>query len=259
MSQTDKSRYYRALKAAGVQFQEHYREYSEEDLKAAYDALPDEMKNEPAKEEPKQEALFDMPKPEVDEAALKEAMNRHPAGKAMDDPFPDVPRSDEPIHKIAGLSDPSTGEIIRISSDGRLWLQEEIPKSATAKPRARLNKRYIDPGVKQLEFEGTDGYTETVEVAGDERQEREVKVTLPTYQVGVCIDPRFKNFKIITYRGNEGFDYFDVVNFYGAEDLVPEGIKKMYVESVLCFDIRTTIREIQAEARRLQLGIPQEG
>lgn len=259
MSQTDKSRYYQALKAAGVQFKEHYREYSEEELKAAYDALPDDMRNDPAPDESEQEALFDVPKPEEYEAALQISKARHPSGQRQTDPYKDVPRSDEPIHKIAGLSDLSTGEIIRISSDGRMWLQDEIPKSATAKPRARVNKRYVEPGVKQMEFKGSDGYTETVEVAGDERREREVKVTLPTYQVGVCIDPRFKNFKIITYRGNEGFDYFDVVNFYGAEDLVPEGIKKMYVESVLCFDIRTTVREIQAEARRIQLGVPQEG
>lgn len=236
MSHGDKSKYYKALKAAGVEFDQHYRHYTTEELEAAYLELPEEMQTIPDEGEDTYEFDGETPEPV-------------PSG---------VHFSDEPLHKIAGLSDPSTGKILRVDSKGVQWLQEEITKSAIPVPRARLAKRYTDTGVKEVQFEGEDGYSETVEVAGDLKQEREVKVTLPSHQVGVCILPQYP-FKVITYQGNQGFEYFDIVEFYGAEDLVPEGIKKTYVESVLCFDIRTTVREIQAEARRLQLGIPQEG
>jgi hypothetical protein len=35
---------------------------------------------------------------------------------------------------------------------------------------------------------------------------------------------------------------------------VPTEVKRMYVENVLCYDIRTTVRAIQTEFRQLQLA-----
>ena len=80
----------------------------------------------------------------------------------------------------------------------------------------------------------------------------EVKITLPSYQVGVFLDPRFP-FKIHTYNGAQGFDLFDIQKYYGGSDLVPSEIKRVYVSNDLCYDIRTTIRAIQNEAREIQL------
>ena len=75
---------------------------------------------------------------------------------------------------------------------------------------------------------------------------------MPSFQVGVYRDPRFP-FKVHTYAGNDGFDLFDVNDFYGGEDLVPSEIKRVYIANDLCYDIRTTIRAIETEYRRNQL------
>lgn len=257
MSRSMKGAYYRALREAGVTFDKHYRNYTMEDFKEAYEALPEDMQRPLVEKNPSPESYsVEDDEPEGAVLPVSQGETRVLTGEPVI--TENTVYSDEPLHKIAGLSDHTTGEVLRIDSNGVKWLQEEIPKSAIPKPRARLTKRYIESGSKSVQFEGADGYTETVEVAGDLNEEREVKVTLPSYQVGVAIYPQYP-FRVVTYQGNEGFDYFDIVKFYGAEDLVPEGIKKLYVESVLCYDIRTTVREIQAEARRLQLGIPQEG
>jgi hypothetical protein len=42
---------------------------------------------------------------------------------------------------------------------------------------------------------------------------------------------------------------FEVRDFYGGADLVPEDIKTVYVGQSLCYDIRTTRRAIEAEYR----------
>lgn len=80
----------------------------------------------------------------------------------------------------------------------------------------------------------------------------QAKITLPSYQVGIYKDPRFP-FKIHEYNDVRGFDFFEVNDFYGGSDLVPAAIKRMYVESSLCYDIRTVVRAIEDEARHLQL------
>jgi hypothetical protein len=81
----------------------------------------------------------------------------------------------------------------------------------------------------------------------------EARITMPSYQVGIYIDPRFKHFKIHTYQGNNGFDLHDVHDFFGGAELVPEDIKRIYVENDLCYDIRSVVRSISSEFRRLQL------
>jgi hypothetical protein len=55
------------------------------------------------------------------------------------------------------------------------------------------------------------------------------------------------------YNDKQGFDLFEVQKYYGGAELVPTEIKRIYVENVLCYDIRTTVRAIQSEFRQLQL------
>ena len=132
-----------------------------------------------------------------------------------------------------------------------MWFREEVRKPATPQPRARRRITYIDTGVKQETI--VDGrFIETVEVAGDRRTTEMVKITMPSYQVGVYSDPRFP-FKVHTYNNNRGFDLFDVQAFYGGADLVPSDILRVYVGNDLCYDIRSTIRSIQSEYRAQQL------
>jgi hypothetical protein len=80
----------------------------------------------------------------------------------------------------------------------------------------------------------------------------EVKVTLPSYQVGIYKDPRFP-FKIHCYSDREGFNFFEVADFYGGVELVPQECKRIYIENDLCYDIRSVVRAIQNEHRQLQL------
>jgi hypothetical protein len=79
-----------------------------------------------------------------------------------------------------------------------------------------------------------------------------VKITLPSYQVGIYKDPRFP-FKIHTYNGREGFNLFEVEHYYGGSELVPATCKRVYIENDLCYDVRSVIQSIQNEYRQLQL------
>jgi hypothetical protein len=143
-------------------------------------------------------------------------------------------------------------EPIRVDEFGRAWYQEEVLKPSYPKPRGRRVLRYQETGVEQVTVQNGE-YTETFEVAGSgPGQAAEVKITLPSYQVGIFKDPRFP-FKIHTYNGNEGFDLFEVEEFFGGSELVPETVKRMYVENHLCYDIRSVVRTIEAEHRQLQL------
>jgi hypothetical protein len=144
-------------------------------------------------------------------------------------------------------------EVIRVDEQGREWLQEEVRKPAYPKPRGRRVLTYVDTGVKTETVKAGD-YVETFEVAG-ERQGRpaEVKITLPSYQVGIYRDRRFP-FKVHCYNGREGFDLFEVNEYYGGPELVPPTVKRIYIENDLCYDIRSVVQAINAEARALQLS-----
>jgi hypothetical protein len=143
---------------------------------------------------------------------------------------------------------------IRKDEEGRIWFQEEVRKPSFAKPRGRRVLTYTDTGSKVITTQGADGTTETFEVAGDQpRQSAQVKVTLPSYQVGLYKDPRFP-FRIHIYNERRGFHLFDVADYFGGTELVPADIKRVYVENVLCYDMRTTIRNIQTEYRQLMLA-----
>ena len=141
---------------------------------------------------------------------------------------------------------------IRIDEMGRAWFQEEVRKPSYPKPRGRRVLKYMERGVMTETVQNGE-YVETFEVAGEGAPHpAEVKITLPSYQVGIYKDPRFP-FKIHCYSEREGFDLFEVEEFYGGRELVPAECKRLYVENDLCYDIRSVVRAIQNEHRQLQL------
>lgn len=266
MSQEEKSRLYRILKEAGVEFTKHYREYTEEELGNAVTAL--QQVSVAADDKP------DVPLIDIDEALGDE---QAPAGFfGYADPEPEVPHNPPPSqtpppapdpdpvakpevrakdpNELAGqrLNTQELNEPIRTDEHGRIWYQEEVLKPAFPKPRGRRVIQYNDPGTVKKTVATGGNFTETFEMAGDQQRVAEVKVTLPSYQVGIYKDPRFP-FKVHVYNGKQGFDLFELQEYYGGAELVPAEIKRTYVESDLCYDIRTTIRSITTEFRQLQL------
>ena len=151
--------------------------------------------------------------------------------------------------QIAGLRISTHGrdDPIRTDENGVIWYQDEIRKSATAKPRARRVVKYTDPGTETVTVQ-SDDYVETVEVPGQGARAAEARVTLPAYQTGIFKDPKFP-FRVHIYNEMQGFDFDDVNDFYGGRQLVPAEILRTYVSTDLCYDIRTTIRAIEAEYR----------
>ena len=253
MSQREKAGYYRALKDAGVKFDRHYREYNTEELKQAYLKLRSEELTAPRAPEP--EPQFDARATAAAFSAMTEPAQVQGQG-AFAPPLPPLP---EPTAKDPNempgqrLNSKDLDEPIRVDELGRIWFQEEVLKPAYPKPRGRRVLDYLDTGAVQKTV--TNGqYTETFEVAGDPANARpaQVKITLPSYQVGIYKDPRFP-FKVHTYNGNEGFDLIEVENFYGGRERVPEEVKRKYVENVLCYDMRTVVRAIQSEYNQLRL------
>jgi hypothetical protein len=240
MSQGEKAAYFKALKEAGVKFDKHYREYSTEQLKHAYDTLAAAATEAepvpPVEEPPPTEFFFPPPGEQVPIV-------------------PTAPVSPPNPTEMAGerLNTKAEDEPIRTDEQGRIWYQEEIPKPAYPKPRGRRVLTYLETGVEKESIRVGD-YVETFEVAGKgPAQTAEVKITLPSYQVGIYRDPRFP-FRIHVYNGLQGFDLFEVHDFYGGPELVPQEVKRVYVENVLCYDIRTTVRAIETEFRQLQLA-----
>ena len=240
MSQTEKAELYHELKDAGVTFALHYREYSTEDLQAAVDKLREQQKQQRQEQgddelEVEPEPAFEMPSPPKR-------------------PEPPAPRAQaRPNNSMAGEHAYSVPEdtAIRTDASGFVWYREEVKKPAVPQPRARRVLTYLDSGVETKTV--SDGrYTETFEVSGKQQTQQQVKITMPSYQVGIYKDPNLP-FKIHVYNENRGFDLFEVQKFYGSADLVPPGILRTYVGGDLCYDIRTTIREIEAEYRRIQL------
>lgn len=165
-------------------------------------------------------------------------------------PQPEPPKLPEEVSAASYV--PNIEESpLRTDDEGRVWFREEVRKPATPAPRARRRLTYIDTGVREEKV--IDGrYVETVEVAGDRQTTEMVKITMPSYQVGVYLDPRFP-FKVHVYNEARGFDLFDVQKFYGGGDLVPPEVLRLYVGNDLCYDIRTTIRAIQSEFRQQQM------
>lgn len=276
MSQSEKAVYYKALKQAGVTFPKHYREYSTEEFKTAWEALAAEQGLDPVLSVPPPK---DAPPPREDEVALlrqqmasvvdvveslakmvsgeQRREEQHPP-RMSTKPEPQQGRQEvkEFRHDIdpkmnAGVTQNTHlgDEVLRVDEHGNKWFQEEVKKPDYPRRRARRVLRYMDPGVKKESIKVGD-YFEEFEVAGDAASAvpKEIRVTLPAYQVGVYQPPNMP-FKVHTYQGTRGFDLRDVQKYYGGSDLVPASIKRCYVSSDLCYDITTTIRAIEDEYR----------
>jgi hypothetical protein len=236
MSQSDKAVLYNKLKDAGVEFDKHYRDYSEAELQVAADRLDAGRVEGPEPEEVPPSSFFGLEKSGT-------------ADVAPPPPAPAAP-TERPSER---LNTQAEGEVLRVDDEGRQWLQEEILKPASPRPRARRVLTYIDKGFEEKQVKVGD-YIETFEVSGEgPGKTAEVKVTLPSYQVGIFRDPRFPMFKVHTYNGRQGFDLFDVQEYYNGAELVPSDVKRVYVENVLCYDIRTVVRAIESEYRQMQL------
>ena len=252
MSQSDKAAYYQALKAAGVPFTKHYREYSTQELAEAYTRLRAEAQTpEPALAPPPPAPAPPQYAPPPKSQPIPQQIPQH----LLRPPQPKAPVAQRDPNEMAGQRLNVADEMVVIRVDpetGFEWYQEEVQKPAYPKARGRRVLTYTETGTKTVEAKSGD-YTETFEVAGDDPgRTAQVKITLPSYQVGIYKDRRFP-FKVYTYNSNQGFDLFEVQNYYGGAVLVPPEIKRKYVENVLCYDMESTIRAIQTEFRHLQL------
>lgn len=253
MSQSDKAALYARLKEAGVSFDRHYREYSTEELADAVARL-DSAEAAAAEEAVAEQRSEHGDIPMSDEDAARIFGTPRPAAMPEKTPV-SVPRAEKDPAEMPGQRLNTAVELqpIRTDEQGRVWYQEEVRKPAFPKPRGRRVLQYMEGGVEEKTVKNGD-YVETFEVAGTaNRRPAEVKITLPSYQVGIYKDPRFP-FKVHTYAEKQGFDLFEVQNYYGGAELVPTEIKRIYVENVLCYDVRTTVRAIQTEYRQLQLA-----
>jgi len=262
MSAAAKGFHYRRLKAAGVPLDRHFREYTTAELKEADDmAVESGLLQAPTEEELAElsaKVHKKKPRPVTHPAAPEDPAP--PGFFGFEEPVPEpavdasLPARPE-LGELAGerQNTKAPEDILFVDDEGRAWIQKEVQKPAFPKPRGRRVLRYMDPGVKQQTSKEGD-YTETFEVAGDPRNATpaEIKITLPSYQVGMYRDPRFP-FKVITYNGREGFDYMEVEEYYGGPELVPPICKRVYVENTLCYDMRSVIRAINEEYRQLQL------
>jgi hypothetical protein len=215
------------LKERGVEFPLHYREYSQTQLEESLDALRAD------------DAGLGEPPVELAQPAQRVETQRPQLNLP--------PRSPD---QVAGLrlNTHAEDEPLRVDEHGLIWYQDEVRKAAFPKPRGRRVLDYMDPGVRTVTAQTGNGYTETFEMPGDQTRPSQVKITLPSHQVGIYRDTNMP-FKIHVYNDNRGFDLFEVRDFYGGADLVPEDIKTVYVGQSLCYDIRTTRRAIEAEYR----------
>ena len=231
-----KTELYRALKAQGWTPDKGFAYYKMEDLERISMGYPSESVQEP----------------ELPELLLPDEDRRPPeppAGPAEQHYSAQADPEELPNQRINTKDEDA---VIRVDDQGRQWLQEEVRKPAYPKPRGRRVLTYLETGVKTETVQNGE-YVETFEVAGDRAtRPSEVKITLPSYQVGIYKDPRFP-FKVHCYNGQEGFDLHDVNDFYGGSELVPYGVKRIYIENDLCYDIRSVIQAINNEYRQIQL------
>lgn len=237
---SQKSDLYNALKASGNPLSTSYALYTVDQLEAelAFYQVPVVV-------------IEDEPMPVAPEAPEERTIAEEYA--RFDTAAAPASRAPDP-EEMPGqrLNTKTEDDPIRTDELGRIWYQEEVLKPAYPKPRGRRVLTYMDRG-SETETVQNGEYVETFEVAGKGAgKPAEVKITLPSYQVGIYKDPRFP-FKIHCYNGREAFDLFEVADYFGGSELVPDECKRVYVENDLCYDIRTVIRAIQTEYRQLQL------
>lgn len=227
MSSHRKSQLFNQLKAAGLTPSTSYAKYTMQQMEAELEAAGIPI---PPPEPPR---VIDPP--------------------VLDGPAP-VRASQPDPNELPGqrLNTNSLDEVIRVDEAGRKWHQEEVRKPAYPKPRGRRVLTYLDTGVRTETVKNGE-YVETFEVSGEQAERpAEVKITLPSYQVGIYTDPRFP-FKVHCYDGRLGFDFNEVQNYFGGSELVPEECKRVYIENELCYEIRSVVRAIQNIHRQLQL------
>jgi hypothetical protein len=166
-----------------------------------------------------------------------------------------VPFSDEASRR-AGLTFNTHGpdDPLRVDSLGRVWYTDEVPKPARPLPRMVRKVRYIETGTEErVRRLPTGQLDESFEIPGSGNEIREIKITLPSNQVGVYKDPRLP-FKLHIYGNIRGFDRMDIVRYFGGNDLVPSSIGTLYVGSDLCYDVKQTMDTMERMLRDLQLG-----
>lgn len=263
MSAAEKGFYFRRVKAAGVTLDRHFREYTTAELKEADSLAVESGLLAPPTEEELTElsAKVHKKKPRSEQTPPAAPDEPAPSGFfGFEEPAPAPTAAPAPLARpelgeMPGerLNTKAPDDVLYVDVQGRAWLQKEVLKPAFPKPRGRRVLRYNDPGVR-VETSRDGDYTETFEVAGDPRNATpaEIKITLPSYQVGMYRDPRYP-FKVVCYNGREGFDRLEVEEYYGGAELVPAVAKRMYVENVLCYDMRSVIRAINEEYRQLRL------
>jgi hypothetical protein len=265
-----------------VPFNKPFVSYTEKELEALVDEYLGDTYAEPAASGPESAALDAEPAPEPQGIPVPEAPQTRAPG-APHDPrcesstvcgmmkyhhaewnqyAPEtlarllgVPFSDKAADR-AGLTFNTHGpdDPLRVDSLGRVWYIDEVPKPAIPKQRMIRKVRYVNTGVKDVTRKLPNGLIDEVfEVPGERRDEEEIKIALPSSQVGVYRDPRLP-FKVHIYNGRRGFERLNVVAFYGGIDLVPTGIGTVYVGSDLCYDINQTRDTMERELRDKQLG-----
>lgn len=290
MARATKSTYYQALKAAGYEFDRHYRDYTAQELRELWAENFDgeDLEETPPVERktPLPEAPPAMPSKDDDLAELRKQMSElagvvselartvsaetrraEQAGAPLaaatellggDPNVRPLPRShflDPNEHAGVTLNTHFDGAVIEVDEHGNRWFQKEVTKPASPRPRGRRVLRYEDPGVRQEEVKVGE-YVEGFEVAGDPRNARpaEIKITLPSHQTGIY-QPKGMPFRVHTYQGARGFNMSDVERFFGGADLVPETVKRCYVNTDLCYDMQSVIRTIDREYRERVLKV----
>lgn len=219
MSQTDKAQLWKELKDRGVEFPLHYREYNTEQLAAMLTEIRT-VDGDTNLDNLQEQDVYEYEAPPLQSPSDTAGLNQY-----SDD-------YEQPI---------------RTDAQGRIWFRDEVRKPATPLPRKRRALKYVDSGTVRKQV-ANGQFFETIEVAGEQQREAEVKITMPSWQVGLFKDPRFP-FRIHIYNERRGFDLFEVQRYYGGGDMVPRAIKRVYVGNVLCYDITTTVRAIEDEYR----------
>ncbi|QIN93926.1 hypothetical protein HWD16_gp43 [Microbacterium phage Arete] len=141
---------------------------------------------------------------------------------------------------------------LRIDDDGKVWYRDEITKASYPKERGKRVIEYIDPGVRTQVIRDSNGsIVESFEMPGDQHRVSQAKISLPAYQVGLYRDPALLGefFRIHVYQERRGFDLFDVEKYFGGKHQIPSVCKRIYVDTVLCYDIDSVIQAIQDEYR----------
>lgn len=276
------------LKELGYESEKPYREHTVEEMERTLAWAEDNIAKPAPKPEPDPAQSFPTFAPTeytqqlVDDEveAVKQALRAHQLDgsiKTMPDPYTQTNSPPKPTLRAAEQSLPDvevdksqplklpngssmefsdTSDLppgaLRIDKRGRIWFREEITPDMAKSRRLRKKVTHVEADFEVKKVQQGD-YIETVEVIGESTHLADAYVGLPAKQVGVYKDPRFP-FKIHTYKAATGFNYDEVVAYFGGAEFLPPSIKKVYVGNDLCFDIRAVVNHIQREFRQLQLA-----